>query len=512
MRFIIPMLKNGVEHKIHFNHIPYSVSDWITEEEVKSWNPGDIVMICAGTGTGKSYFILSTMRKYFKANGLKVLYLTPRVRINEQFRHELGDDSTIKIMSYQAVESIINDPNRNIGTWDVIICDEAHYFTSDSDFNRSTDLSFDWIMSQGDAIRIFLTATHEGLSQFLTNQDVKYTQYVLPISRLLVESLDFFYNTDHIEEIAEHIVESGGKAVFFMWSAQTAYNLHLKFKDDSLFLCSKYNDDYAKYMDTEAIERMIETRKFDCPLLFATTALDAGISLVDPTLNDMVIDIFNPISVKQCIGRKRPVGEGDAVRLHIRAYNNMQVGGKLRKKTNQSDKAQSFITNGAAAYSIAHDRGNDADRIVHDVSIGKNIDGEDMFVKRLNEPKCNHIQQTIEICRDILEHKDGYAGYVADYLGIDGYSILEVEKHKESLSEYLDGIAGKPMLSREAREPFIERMDIRRNRRLCKQSKVINAWLESSGLPYRLHEYRTNRKTAEGERKSYRAWLVVKLV
>ena len=509
MRFVIPMLKDGIEHKMYFDHIPYTISDWIGVEEVKTWKRGDVVMICAGTGTGKSFFILSTLRGYFKEDGLRVLYLTPRVRINEQFRHELGDDSTIKVMSYQAVESILNDPNRSIGEWDVIIGDEAHYFTSDSDFNRKTDISFDWTMEQKKAIKIFLSATHEGLSQFLTDQDIKFTQYIVPISGMLVDSLDFFHNTDYIADIAEHVISSGSKAVFFIWSAQTAYDLHLKFKDKSLFLCSKYNKTFAKFMDAAAIERMIEEKRFDCQLLFATSALDSGVSLSDPTLNDMIIDIFDPITVKQCIGRKRPVGGDDAVRLHIRAYNNKQVGGKLRKITQQAEDAHDFIKNGAAAYSIAHDRGNDAAGIVHDVSTGDSKDGEEMFVKRMNEPKYNHIKQSIEMCKKILEHKDGYAGYVADYLGIDDYAILDEEQRKQSLAAYLDSISGKPMLDRKAREPFIERLDIRQNRRLCKDFDVISTWIEKSGLPYRLIKYRISR-IIDGKKKFFRPWEVVK--
>lgn len=105
---------------------------------------------------------------------------------------------------------------------------------------------------------------------------------------------------------------------------------------------------------------------------------------------------------------------------------------------------------------------------------------------------------------------DGYISYVAKLLGCEEYTILEDDQRMQSLTEYLEGIAGYPMLTKADREPFIAMMDIRRDRKLCKTSGVLAAWLESSGLPFRLHEYRTNRVTG-GKRKSYRVWEVVKL-
>ena len=511
MRFIIPMLKDGVEHKMHFSHIPHTISDWISMEEVNTWKCGDVVMICADTGTGKSHFLLNTMRGYFRENGLRVLYLTPRTRINEQFRRDLGNDSTVKVMSYQAIETIQSDPDRSLGKWDVIVCDEAHYFTNDSTFNYQTDISFDWVMAQKNAIKIFMTATHDELSQYLTNQGIRFTQYIIPVKGTLIESLEFFNSKDYIVDIAERVIASGSKAIFFIQSAQTAYDLYRKFEANSLFLCSRYNKSFSKYMDAGAIERTIEGERFDCNLLFATTALDAGVTIKDPMLDDIIIDIFDPVSIKQCIGRKRPIENGDAVHLHIRAYSNQQIGGIKRKKIEQAKEAQSFIKNGATAYSATHNRGNDGKGIVNDVAAGENERGEETFTKNLNEPKYNHIKQSIEVCKAILEHKDGYAGYVADFLGIDDYTILDDKQRKQTLGEYLNDIVGKPMLTRKEKRAFAEYLNVRGvDGKLRTTFRTLEPWIVDSGLPYRLHEYRTS-SNVDGKKKDYRAWKVVRL-
>lgn len=509
MRFIIPMLKDGVEHKMYFSHIPYTISDWIRVEEVQTWKRGDVIMICADTGTGKSHFLLNTMRGYFKENGLRVLYLTPRTRINEQFRRGLGNDNTVKVMSYQAIETISSNPDRSLGDWDVIVCDEAHYFTSDSTFNHQTDISLDWIMAQKNAIKIFMTATYDELSQYFVDQGVNFTQYIIPVSGTLIKSLEFFNNKDYIADIAEQVIASGGKAIFFIQSAKTAFELYSKFKLNSLFLCSKYNKDFAKYMDTNAIDRMIQEEKFDCNLLFATTALDAGVTIKDSALDNIVIDIFDPVSIKQCIGRKRPIEYGDAVHLHIRAYSNQKIGGMIQKKIEQAKEAQSFIENGAMAFSAAHNRGNDSERIVHDVPVGENEEGKATFAKYLNEPKYNHIKRTIGVCKAILEHKDGYAGYIADFLGVDDYTVLDDERRKQTLGEYLNGIVGKPMLTKKEKRAFAEYLNVRGvDRKLRTTFRTLAPWIADSGLPYRLHEYDTSR-IVNGKKKNYRAWKVV---
>lgn len=105
---------------------------------------------------------------------------------------------------------------------------------------------------------------------------------------------------------------------------------------------------------------------------------------------------------------------------------------------------------------------------------------------------------------------NGYIPYVARILGYEKYLVMEDDEMIKSLTGYLDSVAGEPMLTKADRKPLIERLNIRRDRKLCKTSKVLAAWLEDSGLPYRLLEYSTSRMI-DGKKKSYRAWEVVKL-
>ncbi|MFP3361181.1 DEAD/DEAH box helicase family protein, partial [Planococcus sp. SIMBA_143] len=50
-----------------------------------------------------------------------------------------------------------------IDTFDYIVCDEAHYFISDSSFNPATELAFNFLNDNEEAVKIFMTGTPDGL-------------------------------------------------------------------------------------------------------------------------------------------------------------------------------------------------------------------------------------------------------------------------------------------------------------------------------------------------------------
>lgn len=96
--------------RIHYNKpdLPKKrVSDLITPAEIKEWTPGMVVLVSADTGSGKSFFVKHTLRNYLKDNGMRCLYLLPRLRTIQQFKAEMQGDDVIKFMSYQAIEARI---------------------------------------------------------------------------------------------------------------------------------------------------------------------------------------------------------------------------------------------------------------------------------------------------------------------------------------------------------------------------------------------------------------------
>ena len=399
-----------------------TVSDWITANQVNKWCPGDIKMICAGTGAGKSYFMRNIVCDCYKRQGKRILYLMPRTKIKEQFQKELDFDKSIDLMTYQSIEEIQNDPKRELSQWDVIICDEAHYFLSDSGFNRRTDLSFGWIMEQKGAIKVFLTATDAGISRYLQEQGVEFEKFLVPISQKQIKSLSFFWSNDNLDALARRIIKDNGKAIFFLQSAKTAYAMYEKFSDRSFFLCSQHNGEFSRFMDADAITAMIERERFECNLLFTTTALDTGITIKDQGLTTIVVDVADPSAIVQCIGRKRFVNNADTLNIYIHGRTQQQIGGILRKCYEKETIARNFMESGAVEFAAAHNRGNDSEGMVVDVQADES---KPVFKKQLNLLRYSNIKYQIEIYQEILNRKDGYIGYVAELLGCQNYSILE---------------------------------------------------------------------------------------
>lgn len=487
-----------------------NVSDYVTAEKVNAWKPGDIILISAPTGSGKSHFVKHTLRDYLIKNSLRCLYLLPRVRIKNQFQQELPNDATITFATYQAI-----DTREGFGAstysaqYDVIVADECHYFFADSDYNHKTDVSFGWIMEQQSATRIFMSATCDILIEGFNKWRIPYTGYILERDETQIESLNFFWNEEQLVNLAEQVISSGKKGVFFIQSAEKARDLYLKYKDRGLYLCSTHNKKFRKYINETLVDDLLENERFDCSLLITTLAFDSGVTVKDRSITTVVTDVTDPISIVQCVGRKRFVDEDDRLNVFVLARTNQQISGILKKQRERANTIRDFLKRGSVEYSAQHERGNDDDRLIFDTP---KTDGEKTtFSKRVNWLKYTKIQWDIRMYESMLRvDGDGYIPYVAKQLGCKEYTVLEDDQRMQNLTEYLESVAGNPMLTRADREPFIKMMDIRRDRKLCKTSGVLAAWLEGSGLPYRLHEYRTNRVTG-GKRKSYRVWEVVKL-
>lgn len=114
--------------------------------DYEKWDPGDKVFIEAPTGTGKTTFILEVFLMHCKKKNWTVTYLVPRTILKIQLERELAKIATknlwewndvLRIITIQTYQAIENGYMREIDT-DFIVCDESHYFLSDSSYNNLT--------------------------------------------------------------------------------------------------------------------------------------------------------------------------------------------------------------------------------------------------------------------------------------------------------------------------------------------------------------------------------------
>lgn len=140
-------------------------------ERYQSWKIGEIIFIHASTGLGKTYFILICLYEYAKRQNVEIVIIVNRRLLKEQIweevrKHDLKMNEReiqLHLFTYQELEG---DGEQVEWKKDVvrrcryIVCDECHYFLSDSTFNPGVQRSFDFITSLYiGATLIFLSAT-----------------------------------------------------------------------------------------------------------------------------------------------------------------------------------------------------------------------------------------------------------------------------------------------------------------------------------------------------------------
>ena len=184
------------------------ISDVISDE-CQQWKPGDIIIIHAQTGAGKTFFVLDKLLPFLKGEGKRLLYLANRTALRDQvelsYQEEYEDN--IWTMTYQKFEKInlngyhISDRAQDILSYDFWIMDESHYFLSDATFNDNVLQSLNNIRNHGkERVLIFMTATVEYLLLCLGKMDFFKTP--LPMACFDIAGLDFnrsynYYKSPH---------------------------------------------------------------------------------------------------------------------------------------------------------------------------------------------------------------------------------------------------------------------------------------------------------------------------
>jgi superfamily II DNA or RNA helicase len=303
------------------------VQDVIDLSEVIKWQAKDNVLVKAPTGSGKSYFILNILARYCELVNKKMLIFSNRNLLKEQNKKK--SYTNIDCFNYQKFERMTTKQlEKELGGYDIICFDECHYFFVDSTFNGDTKKVLNYALKKTDQIKIFSSATPEPLYE--TNIKFKF-RYDIEENFDFIESVRFY--TD-IKKILPDVLENPAKSIVFFNDSSEA----LKFKNNNKnvvsFICSKSNEIY-KFCDKEEEESIIEENRFKKKVLATTTVLDNGISLIDEKLKVVVLDITDPVTIIQALGRKRIQGD-EKIILYMRIpkkYEPKVVQKDLDKKT-----------------------------------------------------------------------------------------------------------------------------------------------------------------------------------
>jgi len=186
---------------------------WVSDvigEKYKKWHRGDIVLLQAQTGTGKTQFIKDVLIDYIEEYE-RMLLVCNRTNLKRQLKIDLlkkydeeipyikgekgnitkaidfealDNITTIKnitITSYHAIQNSI--VNRHYGEkqqddlpYDFVVLDECHYILSDGSFNNKCRFAYEKLVMNYDrhSTKIFISATMEELKKPIMNNIDKY--------------------------------------------------------------------------------------------------------------------------------------------------------------------------------------------------------------------------------------------------------------------------------------------------------------------------------------------------
>lgn len=308
-------------------------------EDYKNWSKKKIILT-APTGLGKTTFIIDQYLGYMRERRKKVLILCNRRLLREQYWNDLVlrfDDynqlkERVTIMTYQQlaeqvkvthwVEGIFSD-------YEAVVCDEAHYFYSDADFNGfGTYALLQAIVYAGmRKTMIFMSATTEEVKPII-KQTI--TNYIVRLDRTGEEwrfdsacreivDLDYSGWADYErfkcfcvpdeETLCEKLVMSQGKSIVFIDNKEDG-----KILSEKLLATNKVSgrdivvlnaDNLEDEVNSEVIRNLAIANRLIPRILITTSVLDNGISVHDEAVDNVVIVTESKSSFLQMLGRVR---------------------------------------------------------------------------------------------------------------------------------------------------------------------------------------------------------------
>ena len=349
------------------------ISQLVTISEYATWLSGKKVMLVAPTGLGKTKFVLSKFLPFCVSQRRKVAILCNRRLLREQYLYDLAEMYTryyimneqVQLFTYQTLAEYIMK-GQNLGKvledFDVIVCDEAHYFYADSDFNAyGTFVLLQMLVAC--SIRksmVFITATAKEVTPLIENT-LRLCASWLRISdeRLYLLALydysnladytrfDAYYVEDR-ETLLHQIATSEKKTLICIDDKSKAEGMKKrlvekeKLKSNDIFILN------SELLDQKGndivIENLAITHRILPKILITTSVLDNGISIHDADVGNVVLAADTEIAFVQMLGRIRSES-GEYVRLYFYPRENRYFERRLEQTQKKLDQFKRLENN-----------------------------------------------------------------------------------------------------------------------------------------------------------------------
>ena len=281
--------------------------------------------------------------------------------------------------------------------------------------------------------------------------------------------------------------------------------------DDSSIVVSKYND--RNYLtDKSEIDSIVDDNKFNSKLLLTTTTLDNGISIHDLDVESIIVDLYDPLIIKQAIGRLRIGKANQVLEIIIRNKSKGSVSSMIRKNREILDGVNT-LRECEDLYFERYERvSHNHKRCIYPSKIDK--DTTKMVINEIAVFKLKKDLEFLETVHKSIEDKTGdFASHIINYLNLEGINFENLERTftmdsvDSILKKYEDmylTMEEKKDLTRDLK-PYVIPQKSRRTMS-CFNLTYINSYLEQFNHKYTIDE---DRVMLDGKRT--RVWIVRKL-
>lgn len=363
---------------------------------------GKKVILKAPTGAGKTTFVLNRVIPYYfsKNKKRKVLIICNRTLLKDQYlqslRRQYGYYDSVylcEVMTYQELERYIRnlrDVTNLFVNYSAVVCDEAHYFYSDSDFNKSTYGLLRAILFAGySKSMIFMSATTEEIApliqyswtdiyeyfELVGTEDIngnvedrqiallvkysKITKDIKVVDNLIPEDNSRFnlcYVSDK-KELAKVLAASPYKSLVFLDDKKGADEFQ-KLLWDNRLQKSEIRvinaDTKSEAKNSDLVRCLTISRRYPefVKVLISTSVLDNGISIEDPDVQNIVIVTLSKTSFLQMLGRVRECKDMCKINLIFLQRTREEIASYYTSIVNQSYELERFLNANHGMYTL----------------------------------------------------------------------------------------------------------------------------------------------------------------
>lgn len=485
----------------------------------RRWEVGQKILLSAPMGSGKSYFIYNYLIK--ENTTKKVLILSNRSKLRQQYESYIANsnNTNVELYTYQKLENILRH-NKTVENFDYIICDEAHYFITDS-WNSNTDLSFKYVNACSDSIVLFMSATGSEVFDLFKLADIETTNYFIQADYSRFEMNYYATNVDGSDMvqhlIAHEPVDENNKILYFSSNKETALELYELYKHMASITVSATDKKIENTADA------FVDNKCNYTLTIATSCIDNGIDIFDESLKYIVCDLFDLTQVIQCLGRKRMTQDELANKAKVKVYVRNWFGREVQCKFNDFNNKikriddtleeivekkkirgnslpiglyydytdNNKVKKNALYYNYLIYKRNDSERFLqytkiltdyHSTLKTEYIDGEEMLYEDF----------------DYVEYDDctTYIYELQSLLGIEEYRLLDIKAMslEDSIELALSNMVGNEYVGKDGKTEIAETVGLKdKKSRLIKSIQGINEYLQENNILYMITERRKKR-------------------